>query len=184
MEGSSFPSVCDTSNVFTTLKARMVTSTFSITGSPSASSTGFPLSSSLVCSLSILYGAGARILIPFSPFFTYLPISFHPVKLWQRLASGLCIMIRMELFTEYRGNLAIVSRNCLYLSLWNTSTTPFSSWSVTAFNWSACFSLDSMNWIFFCTPSGISPTISASGYAWISSAISFCASQLFLISGT
>ena len=52
----------------------------SFTGSPSLSSTGLPSFPSLSCSLSILYGAGAITRIPFSPFFTKRPISFHPVK--------------------------------------------------------------------------------------------------------
>ncbi len=70
--GIGSPSVCDTSNTDTARKAGILTSTSSVCGIPSLSSMTSPVTgSNLSRSSLILYGAGARIRIPFSPLFTW-----------------------------------------------------------------------------------------------------------------
>ena len=70
MVGRGSPSVWLTSNTDTTLKAGICTVFSSVSGLPSLSRIGLPCSSSFSIFCLTLYGAGARILMPFSPFFT------------------------------------------------------------------------------------------------------------------
>ena len=70
--GRGLPSVCDTSNTFTARKAGIVLSTSSVCGIPSLPSMTSPVTgSNLSRSSLIMYGTGARILIPCSSFFTW-----------------------------------------------------------------------------------------------------------------
>ena len=95
IEGSSFPSVCDTSKTETTLNAGTVISVSSLTGFPFLSVTGFfVLGSILSISFLILYGDGASTLILFAWLTTCRPkLFFHEVYPATKVASGFCMAI-------------------------------------------------------------------------------------------
>ena len=134
--GRGFPSVWDTSNTETTLYMGIWMVFSSMIAFPSASSMGSLVSgSSFASSIFFLYGVGAMILMPFSPFMTFLPkLSRHLLKPATRVASGFCMWISITLLTLYLWNRLMVERYCLYLSDWNSSRMPVSMLSVISFS--------------------------------------------------
>ena len=99
--GSGLPSVSDTSNTVTTLKAGRLMAILSMTGSPFSSRTGSLVDGSIFSrstNVLVATGAGAKILIPCDPFLgwrsNFLSQVVYPAT---SEASGFCIAMRMEL---------------------------------------------------------------------------------------